>query len=601
MTARGRWLRENNANRVPRRVVTIDCESYETVSHGRCVRYAHTWRCGAASFDRLQGGMSIRHERMETHNRQEFLNWILSKVHRKETLWVFAHNLPFDLSICDLWAATKGGRLKINRWVINDPPTIIDATYDGCKIRFCDVMNWWPDSVQSLALAIGETRADRPGELADASEWTDYCRKDVSIIRKFMLRWIHTVKLYDLGNFKPTIASQAMGTYTHTFMGYPILAHGDEEFATVERAAYFGGRVYCGYVGNEPGPVFHYDVNSLYPHIMQHSLFPTEPIHRYDSCSPDDLYVCMERCAAVAEVMVRTDEYQYPKKLNGRVYYPIGRYRTALCGDELYRALQHGQVLSVGRCMLYRKQPIFQHWSEWWLCCMLEAKKRGDVLVAKLCKMLCNSLSGKWAQKAYRWEPYPQLRPEHDYHHWHYTNTGTGEYFECRSVAGCVQRRVEMDDDRGGLVAISGHITSGGRAYMDSLRDACGEGLVYYQDTDSLIVDGTALDRLDRKRLLSQTRIGALKKVGTLTNAQFDGPHRWQADGQGIHPGIRSDAEEISDGVYLQETCQGASEILSKEPKGTVSVTPKICVQRPIPMGCVVGPDGFTWPMRIDE
>jgi DNA polymerase type B, organellar and viral len=597
----GRWIRNNHTTRVPQRIVCLDCESNESVLHGRYPIYVHTWRCGSATFDRLVNGTSIRAERFRTETKEELWDWILSKTHKRERLWVFSHNLAFDLTIAGIWQLAQDKAITITRWLIDDPPVMVDATWHGRKIRMVCAKNYWPAGMDTMLDAMQLRNPPSPGIGAKNDKWLELCDIHVDCVRRFMLRWIDLVKYYDLGNFRATIASQAMATYTHRFKHFPILQHGDKEFAKVERAAYFGGRCMVGYVGNCSAITHHYDVNSLYPYVMSQSEFPTEPINRADDISPDTLRECMDRSAAVAEVRIDSDFGVYPVRKNGRSYYANGRFNTTLCGDELQQALDRRHVRSVARAMLYRRRPIFEHWCNDWCSVMLDAKRDGDQPLATICKLLMNSLSGKWAQKNSAWVPANDLHVENDYCHWWYKRHATNQLYECRAVAGCVQKREQKEDEFGGLVAISAYITSAGRSHMDYLKGIAASGKIYYQDTDSLIIDSRAAVRLRNAGWVSKTRIGAMKHVCDYSHLQIDGPRRWSGDDKTIHAGIRTDAELVADGTYLQDTQQGARSILSTYPGERVLVEKERKTFHELELGAVPGDNGFCRAITFDD
>lgn len=601
MPGTGRVLKRNHTTRVPHRIVCISCEPGDDIS-GECgIEYIHRWGCGVATFDRLDNGISTNHSSYSTSNRDHLWDWILSHAHKREKLWIFGHNLVYDLCLSDFWGLCRDRKVNVTGWIIDDPPVVVSARHNGCFIRMVSTHNWLNVDIRQLCECV-KMRYD---DIFTDPEYKDNpihkCQMHCEIIRRFALQWIQVVKTADHGNFKPTIGGQSMASFTHAFISHPIIAHTDTEFSEVERQAYFGGRCCVNYVGFHSGPLFHLDVNSLYPAMMQYGPFPSRILGRADGVAIDKLEHILDIHGAVAECLVSTDSYQYPLRKGGRVYYPQGRYYTTLAGPELIRAVGNGQVLAVNRAMIYHLEPLFAQWCDYWLSVMQDAKRDGDAFIAKLSKAICNALSGKFAQRNSRWQYIHGLAPESDYKHWHYRGPGDVRWREMRAVAGCVQERVTTDDKSGGLCAISAYITSYGRCYMDQLRTIAKPGNVYYQDTDSLIVNWTGLNKLQAAGKLHATAIGSLKLVAELHNCLFDGPRRWQADGMRKASGIRKDSVEIAHGLYLQQTMQGANTLLATEPDGTVRVRPTEKRQRPLRGDYSVADDGWTSPIIFNE
>src|SRR5271165_5695729 len=125
----------------------------------------------------------------------------------------------------------------------------------------------------------------------------------------------------------------------------------------------------------------------------------------------------------------------------------------------------------------------------------MTARRQGDRLEEAFCKLILNSLSGKWGQRSRRWVLRPNRVPLQRWGTWYEVSQpdnpieGEVPITRCyRGVAGKTQELVTDGIPRHCFPAISAFICSHGRERLRFLRNACPPRSVYYQAVDSLLL-----------------------------------------------------------------------------------------------------------------
>src|SRR5262249_19327680 len=159
-------------------------------------------------------------------------------------------------------------------------------------------------------------------------DWLAYCRRDVDITQEAVVRLLTLVEDEDLGNLRLTVAGQGRSWWRHRHLSEKVKTPEHPEDREFERAAYFGARQECSFIGavlhpraaglermfgaaeGQPfiltGPVYRLDLVSAYPAIMAEERFPVELVARPTAMLPADLLRAMAALGAVADVSLET-------------------------------------------------------------------------------------------------------------------------------------------------------------------------------------------------------------------------------------------------------------------------------------------------------
>lgn len=241
---------------------------------------------------------------------------------------------------------------------------------------------------------------------------------------------------------------------------------------------YFGGRVQCFQTGHVKGPAKIVDINSAYPWAMlsSHPYGPDYVTTENSSEFRPTSFVTLE-CVSRGALPFRSER--------GAITFPddTERRRYVVCGHELQAGLDTGTVEAVQILAVtdFSEEVSFAPYIEHFYSQRQEAKATGDKAGDIFCKLLMNSLYGKFGTNPrnygnFQCVPFSEME---DYH---------GEGFEFEGMIGPhALLRAPLDDWQMKFlnVATAASITSQVRALL--WRAICASEGVAYCDTDSLI------------------------------------------------------------------------------------------------------------------
>lgn len=510
--------------------------------------------------------------------------------------------------------------------VIEDPPVIVSAWHrSGPKIQIVDTLNYFDCRLADLGKAAGLKKGKLPPSEYGRAAWLKYCRRDVEILEKVMLTYIAWVKEHDLGKFGWTAPSQAMAAYRHRFMEFKPCIHQFSQVRSLERRSLHGGWLELFYQGKvvkcrnkrprdvdrqlvdqlprPSGPIYELDMTALYSSILRDRLFPAglvAPAFRAERVRGWERILDSD-CAA--DVLVETSHHDYPCKsdptkleLQRRVVrpdgheevllvkgtiYPNGRFRTTLCGDELRRAHQRGEILECTAYCRYQMAELFRDYVDFFWPKRLEYEQSGEPLYAELCKLMLNSLWGKFSQLTPKWRTIDGVTPPAAWGKWLRRDQETGQDLRYRILGHTVQLEEDRDEHPRSSPIISAYTTMWGREAMRRVVSQAGPENVLYVVTDSVFVTQQGLDRLEWADMLADRELGRLRIKSQGATAEFNGLHDWRLGRKRKRGAIRLNAQQVGPGRFLQEHWPSLKSILSREPKGFVRVCKELVAHSP--------------------
>src|SRR5262249_35091095 len=119
-----------------------------------------------------------------------------------------------------------------------------------------------------------------------------------------------------------------------------------------------------------------------------------------------------------ADVLVATNLPAYPCRHKGNYCFPVGTFRTRLADAELRMALTANQVLECTSASWYESSELFGRWVKDMAFARLACRAKGNELSAKMIKIICLGLFGKFAQRRVRWELAPEAQAHEPFMVW---------------------------------------------------------------------------------------------------------------------------------------------------------------------------------------
>ena len=338
-----------------------------------------------------------------------------------------------------------------------------------------------------------------------------------------------------------------------------VLIDCHDDALKLARDGLVGGRNECFFIGNRTGQFFQLDINSSYAAVMYNTKMPVQLRGYSEHSSVDELRRFVVDSVCVADVVVKTDEPVYPLRQDHQLFFPIGRFRTVLCGDELRHALNHDDVQHVYRVSVYDGAFAFRDYMKSLWDERIKARSRGDDAENERWKLLMASFFGKWSQRGRRWENIGDADNE-SVHFWVDIDADTRVVTEYRQFGGIVQRCIYESESRDSSPAISACITAGARLSLWWLMQFAGRDHVYYVDTDSILVDDVGFGRVAHD--IDDAQLGALHCEGEYTDIQIYGPKHYRLDARWRHAGVRETALRLDEGHIVQDESVSFTESL---------------------------------------
>jgi len=346
-------------------------------------------------------------------------------------------------------------------------------------------------------------------------------------------------------------------------MDHRIIIHQAPEVLELEREGYFGGRTECfrlGEIGG--GPFVSLDVNSMYPYVMRHHLYPYEMIEYNRHFDLSWLRNALRTFGVIARVTLRTDEPAYAVRRDKKTLFPVGEFETVLCTEGLRYALEHGHIIALHDNAVYRMADLFSAYVDYLHPLRTRYKTEGNEVMAGLCKLIENSLYGKFAQKRYVTEEYLSTTGR-EYYKEESIVLETGRMVLEYKLLNKIIIRMEEEEVRDSSPAITAHITENARMLLWSIIRDIGTDRVLYCDTDSVKIRTADLPHVRWR--IHDSDLGALKIEARMNRLYIGGNKFYMTDDDRHIKGIPKSAVEVAPGVWEYEVFDSQDRHLRSE------------------------------------
>lgn len=537
------YLEGYKAQDIPKRLLFIDTET-ELVTINDTIS-EHKLKLGVAIYVELNKDLTVYKRKVYNfHSTKEFIAILKNYDHKKKKLYVFGHNIKFDLMVLNLPYELSIRGYENNFPIVNGMSFIWRVSLTNGEYQFLDTANYAATSLKDIGKDIGVAKMEIDFNNCTYDELRDYCENDCHICEMFIISMFRFIRDNQLGSFRVTLASQSFTAYRYRFMKTKPFITLRPDILTLERAAYHGGRTECFYIGQIPDNELYYiDVNSSYPFSMKQDI-PIEPsMNLRNDGDLDGLKFAVEHHYVIAYVRLNTKINAFPYIFNNHLCFPIGEFDTALHHAELKIAIEHDLIDKVYMYQCYHKGKLFDDYVDFFFDLKEKATISGNRSERMISKLFMNSLYGKFGQT------------------WKHTefieDTGglecyvipskvqkTDEHFTEVCWFGKIYHSYSNGEDVYSIPSISGAITAYSRILLYNYIAICGHENVYYCDTDSIITNRIGYDRI--KPYIHKTKLGYMDLEKTMTNVVINGNKDYSYDETRVLKGVPKNAIEIS-------------------------------------------------------
>ena len=542
-------LKREKTLAIPRYYIFFDTETKQNVKSDKSIQQNLElgWAC---HYVRAYARHIEQHEWIYFESAVTFWDFVFRCVQPKQRTWIIARNIVFDFTVVQGWHFLHEAGYKLKFFHNNGVSVIVTVTKGSRSVVFLDSMNWFTESLAETGKRIGIPKMEIDFTTCTKEYKSRYCRNDVLIELENFKLFIKFLEQNAISRLCYTKASTAMAAYLLRHYHTPIYIHNNAEAVKLERDSYRGGRCECFYLGTLNHENYYIvDVNSLYPFVMSGNQYPVKYAEIKHGTSVDNLAETCKDASVIAKVQVETQEPVYAVKGN-RTIFPIGVFDTVLTTPELKYALEHNHIKQVFDYVVYEQAEIFTSYVKTMYALRKDFASAGVREYEQLCKVMLNSLYGKFGQKAELWTKIGDCPNEPDREEMLFTDTSP-HVRRLRYLLGQLFELTGYTEAFNSFPAISSHVTAYARMYLWHLMVVCGTGNYYYCDTDSLIVNEQGLENLSDYR--DDTELGKLKLVETTSVLVINGLKDYITDSKTVIKGIRKNAIKISDTLYRQE------------------------------------------------
>lgn len=489
---------------------------------------------------------------------------------RRVTAWLYCHNLGYDLVTSQLVEQLAGRGWAVESCSSNPEYLFLALAKGEHRLTLTDLHHLIPARLAQIGSMLGLDKLRMPSPEAPEAEWFAYCARDVNVTAEAVLALMAHWDDYGLGNWALSGAACGFRAMRHMLTRKAITLIEDPDGSANDRAAIYGGRRYCWRHGPQPqGRYTEFDF--IMAHATTAASWPM-PVKRgpwFERLDPHHKAVDGKFAIVIAEVEVQTDRPRYPCRIGGRVWFPVGRFRTVLASPEIAWARDNGDLVSIGRGQFHYTSKVLQPFFTRVLETGIPGKAAYSPIVAAMWKQWGRSVIGKFAQRGYRLEQTRMLTDKT----WYYeraTDARTGEQYWLVHYAGRIHRAIPEGDGAQAYPAVLALVESYERVALGQAVELLGDQAVIQCDTDGAWISTGALEQgvptglgFDLLEVPREARVdlaidivnnagGALKLRAKHSVQRFAvwGPQNIDAEGHTKHSGRPSRLTEVSPGVW---------------------------------------------------
>jgi hypothetical protein len=488
-------LPHNRSERTPARCLFWDTETRHEMGERTEV---HTLRLWAAELVERRGPTrkAPRPLAWDGRTTAEMCDCVEDACRPSETLWLWAHNLGFDLAVAPLPVALVDRGWEITQHALTGSAPWLRMRRGTRSLTMVDSHSWLPVPLERLGPGAGIEKPPLPGWEAEDAAWLHRCRADVAILKAAVCRLLDWWDTERLGHWSITGPGTGWNSYRHRPGRSTVVIDPDPDVRSFERGAIYAGRAECWRVGTLPtGHYAYIDFEHAFASVCTLPLPWRRGAARHD-LSLEHRGLSVSRVVELgAECEVETTTPRYPLRTPAGIVHPVGRFTTTLAGPELKEAASRGELRALGRGHVYAVSEHMEPWARWAID-VIDSPDDAIPDVARIAvKGWTRTVPGRWAGRTSRTQltleqPVPGWRLEHGRHHPGGAGCSTLDMAGKRYT---VVNDVDMDQ---AFPAVLAWIQSYQRLHLGRLIDLVGVGSLVLCNTDGLVVDLEAFTEL---------------------------------------------------------------------------------------------------------
>lgn len=428
MDGQAHYLKPAGRTYTPSAVIFADTE---TRQHMDGQTELHTLRCWEAQWvirrDRRRAGHTETSDGLDA---EAFASIIDAWASYPESTWLYTHNVTFDLTVTALayhlgelgWKLSsrfavggdsmwcvfhKGGKESTRSDRVNPDGTPVTRTKWAHTLTIADSASLFPGPLAQLGPHVGVEKPPLPDEDDSAEAWAARCHADTDILRRSVLTMMDWWDAADMGHWTVTGPGQAWQTYKRTLDPRRVVIDHSPDILAIERAAVYGGRRDVFRVGQLPaGRYAEVDFEAAYPTIAAELPLPARAACPVNDDHRRQALRGHVPTGMLAEVTLNATAPRWPCRVGGRVFYPVGRFRTVLAAPDIQAAADAHCLEAVHEGWLFTLSSHLRPWARMVLGWIRDKTGAIPGVVKIWAKAASRFTIGKFGQRGWRTEPY---------------------------------------------------------------------------------------------------------------------------------------------------------------------------------------------------
>jgi hypothetical protein len=483
------WLRSNASEWTPRHVGFFDTETYPvTTGDGREELRLRLWVAGI--IDRRPTGKTKPAVMTAIGTTQrELARWVDRSMVGVPNMWLYAHNLGFDLTTTRL-----PDQLTRHGWQLGDFRFAGRNVAGKLKKRsktvwLVDSTSWLPAALAKVGQATGRHKQPMPSFDAPLEAWETYCTNDMLVLADAVLTLMDWWDREQMGHWAKSGPGCGWNAARHMSRDKLFLIKPDLPGLKHDRKAVYGGRRDVTRIGEVAGgPFAMLDFSDAYLTTLAHLRTPKARL----AWQPLDLGRVRDLATlgygSLAEVEVHTASPRYPLRTRQGIFYPTGRFRTWLAQPEIDEADQRGDLGSVHGGYVHDTGYPLQKFAHWALQTIAPEARDIPAVVKMMVKQWGRAVPGRFAMRTSRtlWTA-PATWPG-----WHLERGTSGPDHDPAvnfHMAGRQWFSVQDQEGENTYPAVLAWVESHVRVRLNRMLDELGEDLWVVCDTDGVTIN----------------------------------------------------------------------------------------------------------------
>ena len=463
----------------------------------------------------------------------------------------------------------RGAGFTAECYFVGRERAFVEVVRGKQKVVVCDIRNWIPGEPQDIGDWAGQHVDVHPRWWPDEDEFGGYHAQVMFALVAGWGKYIQWNRENDLGGFCYSMSSLAYAWWTRSKGAEHSRHPRNKQTADMEKAAFYGGFCYVHSSGYHNGDGYYLlDCNGLYGSVIRDSMLPFRHVTTRRVVKPTDLDNALKRGGVIARGLFSLDQGYLPVRGIRSIEWQQKEVECWLPQPELLWVMEHGKIHRLDTLIVYDMKQLGKDIGEYALQQRFIAKEQGKKYESKLWKLFITNFFGKLAQRFGTIHVFP-ADPEEPDHFEQFISATTGKIYSV--CVFCGTKIVSIDDGESTtyIPSISAFITSYGRRRLWELCTMAGWHNVFYNDTDSLIVNRAGYRKL--KHLISDNVPGLISLDEKGDTLEILGKKQYRigsVNKDNTHP---SHYQPSADGTitWIEKESQ---RLLDKESAGSITV-----------------------------